>query len=95
MWLSSQLVSLESPDESSASAHGQQFEQQQQQKNSKDNPIPIHMQAEIMGRTHKETIHILATLFDSLTRHSLYHSLSGDLRRKKGKEKEKNDRTKE
>lgn len=46
----------------------------------KDNPIPIHMQADIMGRTHKEMIHILATLFVSLTRHSLYQGICGERR---------------
>lgn len=53
------------------------------------------MQADIMGKTHKETIHILATLFDPLLTR---HSLSGDLRAKEGKGKRKerqNERTKE
>ena len=38
------------------------------------------MQADIMGRTHKEMIHILATLFVSLTRHSLYQGICGERR---------------
>lgn len=44
------------------------------------------MQADIMGRTHKEMIHILATLFVSLTRHSLYQGICGE--RREGKERQ-------
>lgn len=43
------------------------------------------MQADIMGRTHKEMIHILATLFDPLTRHSLYQGICGERRERKKK----------